>query len=79
VNADFSTWRVLVGPKGMTPAEIAWWDNVLKKATSSPEWSAAVKRNLWTADYKNSADTKVFLDGEQKRLTSLFSDLGLAK
>ena len=79
VNMDFSTWRVLVGPKNMTPDEIAWWDNVLKKATSSPEWSAAVKRNLWTADYKNSTDTKVFLTGEQKRLTSLLTDLGLAK
>ena len=41
--------------------------------------TAALKRNLWTADYKNSADTKVFLAGEQKRLTSLLTDLGLAK
>ncbi|WP_235443096.1 tripartite tricarboxylate transporter substrate binding protein [Caballeronia mineralivorans] len=79
VDAEFSTWRVLVGPKDMTAAEIAWWDDVLKKATASPEWAAAVKRNLWTADYKDSADTKVFLAGEQKRLTSLLTDLGLAK
>ena len=78
-RVDFSTWRVLVGPKNMTPDEIAWWDSVLKKATSSPEWIAAAKRNLWTVDYKNSAETKVFLNEEQKRLTSLLTDLGLAK
>ncbi|WP_118185909.1 tripartite tricarboxylate transporter substrate binding protein [Paraburkholderia phosphatilytica] len=79
IDVDFSTWRVLVGPKDMTPAEIAWWDDVLKKATSSPEWAAAVKRNLWTADYKNSAQTKVFLQGEEARLKPLLAELGLAK
>ncbi|WP_322101379.1 tripartite tricarboxylate transporter substrate binding protein [Paraburkholderia sp. J41] len=79
VNVDFSTWRVLVGPKNMTPEQIAWWDNVLQKATSSPEWAVAVKRNLWTADYKNSAQTRVFLQGEQTRLKTLLGDLGLAK
>jgi putative tricarboxylic transport membrane protein len=79
VDIDFTTWRVLVGPKNMTPAEIAWWDNVLQKATSSPEWATAVKRNLWTADYKDSAQTRVFLLSEQARLKSLLGDLGLAK
>jgi len=79
VDAVFSTWRILVGPKGMTPAQIAWWDNILEKTTASPEWAAAVKRNLWTADYKNSKDTKIFLASEQKRLTALMGDLGLAK
>jgi len=79
VDVDFSTWRVLVGPKGMTPAEIAWWDDVLKRATSSPLWAAAVKRNLWTAAYRNSAATKQFLNDEHARLAPLLSDLGLAK
>ncbi|WP_438393196.1 tripartite tricarboxylate transporter substrate binding protein [Caballeronia sp. DA-9] len=79
INVQFSTWRVLVGPKGMTPAEIAWWDSVLQKATASPEWAAAIKRNLWTADYQNSAQTKVFLSGEKARLTPLLTELGLAK
>jgi putative tricarboxylic transport membrane protein len=79
VDVDFTTWRVLVGPKNMTPAEIAWWDDVLRKATASPEWATAVKRNLWTADYKNSAQTRVFLQSEQSRLKPLLGDLGLAK
>ncbi len=79
INVDFTTWRVLVGPKNMTPAEIAWWDNVLQKATSSPEWAVAVKRNLWTADYKNSTQTRAFLQDERNRLTPLLGELGIAK
>ena len=79
VDVDFSTWRVLVGPKNMTPAEIAWWDNVLQKATSSPIWQTAVARNLWSPAYKNSAATKQFLVAERTRLTPLMAELGLAK
>jgi putative tricarboxylic transport membrane protein len=79
VDVDFSTWRVLVGPRGMTPDEIAWWDTLLRKAMASPVWTAALKRNLWTADYKDSADTKIFLNNENARLTALLKDLGLAQ
>jgi putative tricarboxylic transport membrane protein len=79
VNIESSTWRALVGPKNMTPVEIAWWDNVLQKATSSPEWAVAVKRNLWTPDYMNSTQTRMFLKNEQSRLTPLLQSLGLAK
>jgi putative tricarboxylic transport membrane protein len=79
VNIDFTTWRVLVGPKNMPPAEIAWWDNVLQRATASPLWAAALKRNLWTADYQNSTQTRAFLQGERDRLSPLLNDLGLAK
>jgi putative tricarboxylic transport membrane protein len=79
VDVDFSTWRVLVGPKNMTPAEIAWWDNVLQKATASPQWQTAVARNLWSPAYKNSAATRQFLTAERTRLTPLMAELGLAK
>jgi putative tricarboxylic transport membrane protein len=79
VNVDFTTWRVLVGPKNMTPAEIAWWDNVLQKATASPQWATAVKHNLWTADYKDSADTRTFLAQQRSQLTPLLGELGLAR
>lgn len=79
LDVDFTTWRVLVGPKGMSADEIAWWDNVLQKATSSPEWAEAVKRNEWTAAYRNSAQTRQFLDDEAGRLGPLMGELGLAR
>jgi len=79
IDVEFATWRVLVGPKGMTPEQIAWWDDALGKATSSPEWAAAADRNLWTQDYKNSKDLKAFLDQEQTQLGALLKQLGLAK
>jgi putative tricarboxylic transport membrane protein len=79
VDVQFATWRVLVGPKGMTPEELAWWDGALGKVMASPEWAAAAQRNYWTVDYKNSKDLKSFLDSENTRLAALLKDLGLVK
>ena len=79
VDAVFSTWRVIVGPKGMTPEQIAWWDNTLAKVTASPEWQTALGRNQWTADYLNSKQAADFFGSENTRLTALLTDLGLAK
>jgi len=30
-DAVFSNWRGFVGPKGMTPAQIAYWDGIFAK------------------------------------------------
>ena len=79
VDVQFATWRVLVGPKDMTPAELVWWDGTLGKVMASPEWATAAQRNLWTVDYKNSKDLSAFLDSENVRLAALLKDLGLAK
>ncbi|MDB5990273.1 MAG: hypothetical protein JWQ10_1676 [Herbaspirillum sp.] len=79
IDVDFSTWRVLVGPKDMPAAQAAWWDNVLKKVMATPEWSAALKRNMWSADYRPSQQAAEFLKNENARLTPLLGELGLAK
>ncbi|MES1151610.1 MAG: tripartite tricarboxylate transporter substrate binding protein [Dongia sp.] len=79
VDAVFATWRVLVGPKGMSADQLAWWDNTLAKVMASDEWKTAAARNFWTVDYKNSKDLKAFLESENTRLAALLKDLGLAK
>jgi putative tricarboxylic transport membrane protein len=79
LDVDFSTWRVLVGPKGMPAEQTAWWDSVLKKVMATPEWAAALKRNMWSADYRSSKDAAAFLKNENARLTPLLTELGLAK
>jgi putative tricarboxylic transport membrane protein len=79
VDVEFSTWRILVGPKNLTPAQIAWWDAALAKAIASPRWAAVAKRSLWTLDYKNSTQTRAFIASENVRLTGLLGNLGLAR
>jgi putative tricarboxylic transport membrane protein len=79
VNATFSNWRGLIGPKDMTPAQIAFWDETLERIARSPEWRSDLERNNQDAAYMNSRDSKRFLDEQSRDLAVLLTDLGLTK
>jgi len=76
-DAVFSNWRGFVGPKGMTPAQVAYWDGIFAKVVASKEWKEEVERNELTPVYLDSAKTKAFLDTENAKLVTILKELGL--
>jgi len=79
VDAIFFTWRGFMGPKGLKPAEIAYWDAVFEKLAQGEEWKKDTESQFWNADYLLSAKTKEHLDRENDVMKSILTDLGLAK
>ena len=79
VSAVSANWRALVGPKGLSPAQIAFWDQTLGAMAKSTEWQQALKVNQWEDEYLNSAGAAKFLQEEYKELETLLVDLGEAK
>ena len=79
VPAVFSNWRGIVGPKGMTAAQIAFWDDTLGKVVRTPEWLKEVEDNGWEPEYLNSAESRKFLERQNEELKGLLTELGLAK
>ena len=73
------TWRGVIGPKGMTREQIAFWNVVLAKAVLTETWKAAVKSNSWDANYLDSEGTKKLFESDYKEYRSILSDLGLLK
>jgi len=79
VDAVFDTWRGMVGPKGMTVAQIAYWDQVLSRMTKAEDWKNDLVRNYWGDNYLNSSQSRSYLDKEYKDFKNILGDLGLAK
>jgi putative tricarboxylic transport membrane protein len=79
VDAVFFTWRGFMGPKGLKPAEIAYWDAVFDKLAQSEEWKKDTESQFWNAEYLLSAKTKEHLDKENDVMKAILTDLGLAK
>ncbi len=79
VPAVFSNWRGIVGPRGMTAAQIAFWDDALGKVVRTPEWLKEVDENGWEPEYMNSAESRKFLERQNEELKGLLAELGLAK
>lgn len=79
VDSVFVNWRGVIGPKGMSAAQIAYWDDVFLRVTQTPEWRQGTTRLLQDPVYLNSQETRRFLDAQQQELRVVLVELGLAK
>jgi putative tricarboxylic transport membrane protein len=79
VDLVYGGWRAIMGPKGITPAQVAYWENVLRKATEVPEWKTDLERNFWSDDFVPSAQFRKDLDQDYAAMKSVLVELGLAK
>jgi putative tricarboxylic transport membrane protein len=79
VDAVFSNWRGIVGPKGMTAAQVAYWEGVFVRLVKTDEWKKELESELWDDDYADSREHKKYLDAQNKELTGILIDLGMAK
>ena len=79
VDSVYANWRGVVGPKGLSAVQVAYWDDALSRLTQTPEWREDLARSLQDPAYLNSRDTRRFLDTQQQELRAVLVELGLAK
>lgn len=79
VDAVFANWRGVIGPRGLAPAQVAYWDAIIGRIVRSEDWLREVEKRGWEADYLNSAESRRFLERQNEDLKGLLADLGLAK
>ncbi len=78
-EAVVSNWRGMVGPKGMTEAQRAYWEEALRRFSDSDEWKKELEANFWTNDYLRGAEMRKFLDEDNAQARAFLVDIGLAK
>jgi hypothetical protein len=78
-DAVVSNWRAIIGPKGMPEAQIAYWEESLRRLVESEEWKKELETNFWTTEYLRGAETRKFLERDNAELRAFLVELGLAK
>jgi len=79
VDLVFGGWRSIMGPKGLSAAQVAYWEGVLAKATKVPEWREDLERNFWADDFVTSAQFRKDLEKDYAEMKAVLTDLGMAK
>ena len=79
VNVVAGSWRGIFAPKGLTSAQLAYWENALRKVAETPEWKADLEKNFWTEHFVTGAALKKELEQEYAADKAVLVDLGLAK
>ncbi|PGD66086.1 tripartite tricarboxylate transporter substrate binding protein [Bacillus wiedmannii] len=62
INVIFQHWKGIMGPKDMTEEEIAYWDGVIKRMVESDSWKGILRESGWNSYYKDSEESRGFLE-----------------
>ncbi|MEU6994299.1 tripartite tricarboxylate transporter substrate binding protein [Streptomyces sp. NPDC046465] len=76
-DVDFTNWRGIVAPPGLTDAERKKLTGLVKKLHASKEWRASLKKNGWDDAFLTGDGFGDFLDAQDKRVVSVLKELGL--
>lgn len=79
IDAEFTIWRGLFGPKDMSETAFNYWNDNLKKMVMTDEWTAELEKNGWEYDYRDSADFTSYLEEQDKVIVELLTALGMQK
>lgn len=72
-------WTAFMGPKGLTPAQVAYWEDIFSRSVQHPDWRKYLESNAWEWGYRNSRDTAEYLKKDYDVSKALLTELGMAK
>jgi putative tricarboxylic transport membrane protein len=79
VPAVNSNWRALVGPKGLQPVQIAYWEEAAGRLAKTERWKKELEMNFWEHHLLQGQALRDFLADEAKETREILSEVGLAK
>ncbi len=74
-----ANWRPVIGPRGLSASQVAYWEDVFAKVTRSDEWINEVARAGGVNHYMNSRDLSAYFDAQYVQFKVILTELGLAK
>jgi putative tricarboxylic transport membrane protein len=79
LKGSYASRRSIIAPKGITPEQIAYWENVLRRVAESDEFRKAAERSQWDVTFKGAAAARQSMQAEYGQLKGLMAYLGLIK
>ncbi len=79
IDATFTTWRSVIGPKGLARPQRTYWENVFAQVVKTDEWQKDLERNFWSANFLTGDAAQQFVVQQDKLYQQLFTDLGMVK
>jgi putative tricarboxylic transport membrane protein len=76
-DVEFTNWRGVVAPPGLTDAERGKLVRLLEALHDSKEWQESMKRNGWDDAFLTGDEFGAFLAAEDECVVSVLKELGL--
>ena len=77
IDAVYYGFRGFIAPGGLTPAQIAFWDQAFARIVKDDEWRKVSQENVWVDDFRSAAEARKHLDSEFALLQKILAELGV--
>src|SRR5688572_24241858 len=78
-NIVMSGWRGVVAPKGVTPAQVAYWEGVFAALGKTDEWMQELEKNFWHGSQLTARESREYLAKQYAEFRQMLTELGMAK
>jgi putative tricarboxylic transport membrane protein len=78
-DVTFGNWMAIVGPRGITPAQIAYWEDLLERTAGHPEWKRYLEADALEAEFMKSRATREYMRKDYETTRDLLTKLGMIK
>lgn len=79
IDAEFTIWRGIFGPKEMPEDAVKFWEEKLKALSETEEWKKALEANGWENGFKSGDEFKKFLADQEALIKEILVSLDMAK
>lgn len=74
-----ANWRPVIGPRGLSTEQIAYWEDRLERFTQTEEWKRELAQTGAVAHFLNGRELAKYLAAQHAEFKSVLTELGLAK
>ena len=78
-NSVVSNWRAVFGPRGMTPAQVAYWEDIFQRLIDTPDWKVEMVKVNGITRFMGAAPMKKYMEEQYPEIKALLVELELAK
>jgi putative tricarboxylic transport membrane protein len=78
-EVDFSNYRGMIGPKGLSAGQVAYWEGVLAALDRDESWRAHLEKTQLDRHLMTGRETIQYQDELDRKLRLILGELGLLK
>ncbi len=79
IDVSLSNWRAVIGPRGLTPEQVSFWEETLSRAVTAEDWKKSLEAQYWEGNFLRSGDFVKYLAQQYELTKGIMADLELAK
>lgn len=79
VDVVSGSWRGTFGPRNLSAAQLAFWEEGMRRVSQNAGWKVDLERNYWLEDFAIGAQFRQALERDYTDTRKVLVDVGLAK